>query len=283
MTFDDIRKYQLSQLELVKMMDELCSKLNLKYYIIGGTLLGAIRHDGFIPWDPDIDIAMPRKDYEKVREYFDKNKSERYFYQHYTTEKNHLSPHALIKIKDSHVIFKSAHTRFSPQYDGIYLDIFPLDSAPESKKLQKKQMKKIKHLKKIIYLKTGYVFPRDKTVKIIIKRIIGLLLSGVSFTYLNRKLDEQMQKYNDAPSDYLVSMASHYSYWKQLMPKSVYGVPVRVNFEGIPLFAPEKTDEYLTRIYGNYMQLPPEEQRNTILNTFESIEYTSEDDKQNDK
>ena len=69
MTYEETREYQLAQLELVKMVDELCSKLKLTYYIIGGTLLGAVRHGGFIPWDPDIDIAMPREDYEKMREY----------------------------------------------------------------------------------------------------------------------------------------------------------------------------------------------------------------------
>ena len=92
MTFEEIRKYQLAQLELIDVVNNLCSELNLTYYIIGGTLLGAVRHKGFIPWDPDIDIAMPRDDYEKLRQYFAENKSDRYFYQHYSTEKNHLFP-----------------------------------------------------------------------------------------------------------------------------------------------------------------------------------------------
>lgn len=277
MTFDEIREYQLAQLELIKMMDELCSKLNLTYYIIGGTLLGAVRHDGFIPWDPDIDIAMPRKDYEAVRDYFAKNESERYFYQHYSTEKNHLSPHALIRIKDSHVIFKSTSTRFNPRYDGIYLDIFPLDYAPLSNKLQKKQMKKIKRIKEIITLKAGYVYTCNNMLTIIGKRCISLLLSPVSFAFLNRKMDETMQMYNDRSAEHLVSMASHYSYWKQLMPKEIYGAPNRINFEGLSLSAPAKIHDYLTRIYGNYMELPPENQRNTILDVFERVEYVSED------
>lgn len=276
MTFDEIREYQLAQLELIKMMDKLCSKLNLTYYIIGGTLLGAVRHDGFIPWDPDIDVAMPRKDYEAVRAYFAANESERYFYEHYSTEKNHLSPHALIRIKDSHVLFKSASTRFNPRYDGIYLDIFPLDYAPSSEKLQKKQMKKIKRLKHIVTLKAGYVYPCNDMLTIIAKRCISLFLSPISFACLNRKMDETMQKYNAQPSGYLVSMASHYSYWKQLMPEAVYGKPEPINFEGLSLSAPAKTHDYLTRIYKNYMELPPEDQRNAVLDVFERIEYISE-------
>lgn len=277
MTFEGIREYQLAQLELMKMVDELCSELNLTYYIIGGTLLGAVRHDGFIPWDPDIDIAMPRKDYETIRNYFDENESERYFYQHYSTEKNHLSPHALIKIKDSHVMFKSADTPYKPKYDGIYLDIFPLDNAPLSQKLQKRQMQRIKWLKKIIYFKAGYTYPSNNLITIIMKKCISVLLTPWSFSFLNKKLDKTMQKYNGKSSEYWVSMASHYSYWKQLMPKSIYGKPERINFEGLSLLAPAQTHDYLTRIYKNYMELPPEEQRNAILDTFERIEYSSKD------
>ncbi|MBQ2865971.1 MAG: LicD family protein [Clostridia bacterium] len=279
MTFEEIREYQLAQLELIKMMDDLCSQLNLTYYIIGGTLLGAVRHKGFIPWDPDIDIAMPRKDYEAVREYFDTHKSERYFYQHYSTEKNHLSPHALIKIKESHVLFKYVSTHFKPRYDGIYLDIFPLDYAPSSKKLQKEQMRKIKILKEIVIRKAAYAYDSNSRLKIFAKRCISLLLAPISFALLNRMMDETMQKYNDHPAGYLVSMASHYSYWKQLMAASIYGEPTRIDFEGLSLAAPAETHNYLTRIYKNYMELPPEDQRNAILDVFERIEYTSEDGK----
>ena len=278
MTFEEIREYQLAQLELIKMMDDLCSQLNLTYYIIGGTLLGAVRHDGFIPWDPDIDIAMPRKDYEAIRKHFKLNKSDRYFYQHYETEKNHLSPHALIRIKDSHVIFKSFESRYKPQYDGIYLDIFPLDNAPLSKKLQNKQVKKINRLRKIVYLKAGYIYPSNSSMTIFLKKCVSALLSPWSFAFLNKKLDDTMRKYTGKSSEYLVSMASHYSYWKQLMPKSIYGTPKRINFEGLSLQSPAETHEYLTRIYKNYMELPPEDQRNTILDMFERIEYTSKDD-----
>ena len=86
-----------------------------------------------------------------------------------------------------------------------------------------------------------------------------------------------MQKYNDPAAEYLVSMASHYSYWKQLMPKSIYGTPKRINFEGLLLSAPEQVHDYLSRIYGNYMELPPEDKRSAILDVFERIEYAHEE------
>lgn len=272
MTAEEIREYQLAQLELMNMVDKLCSKLHLTYYIIGGTLLGAVRHQGFIPWDPDIDIAMPRDDYEKLREYFAQNDSKRYFYQHYSTEKNHLPGHALIKIKDSHVIFK-AKERFATRYDGIYLDVFPLDNAPLNKRLQEKQMKKIRTIKKLISLKSTKIFNKNGATVIFIKNLTSFLLSPLTFRYLNRKRDKVMRQYNGINNNYLVSMASHYSYWKQLMPSEIYGQPTRIEFEGLSLSAPAQISEYLTRIFGDYMKLPPEDSRWQIFNVFEKIDY----------
>lgn len=273
MTFEEIRKYQLAQLELIDVVNNLCSELNLTYYIIGGTLLGAVRHKGFIPWDPDIDIAMPRDDYEKLRQYFAENKSDRYFYQHYSTEKNHLFPHALLIIKGSHVKFKSRTTSYLPAYDGIYLDIFPLDNAPESQKKQAAQMKRIKRIERIIELKAAYRYRDSGILKLLAKSAVKVLLSPISFKYLNEHLDATMRKYNDPSAKTFVSMASHYSYWKQLMSKDIYGAPTKIEYEGMMLSAPEKTHEYLTRIFGDYMQLPPEEQRLAVLEKIERIEY----------
>ena len=279
MTFEEIRKYQIAQLELIRLIDDLCSKLNLTYYVIGGTLLGAVRHGGFIPWDPDIDIAMPRPDYEKLREYFAEIESDRYFYQHYSTEKNHLFPHALVKIKNSYVEIDSRITKYIPVHNGIYLDIFPLDNAPESKKKQTRQMKKIKQIEHLIDLKAEYRYRDTGMPKLIMKKLIGLLLLPVSFRTLNRRLDAAMRKYNDPSATTLVSMASHYSYWKQLMPKEIYGTPEKIIFEGETVCAPANTVDYLTRIYGDYMKLPPEDQRNSVLDKFVSVEYDNSGEK----
>ena len=272
MTIDEMREFQLAQLELITMVDKLFAELNLTYYIIGGTLLGAVRHGGFIPWDPDIDIAMPREDYEKLRVYFESNENERYFYQHYSTEKNHFLPHALIRIKNSHVIF-SKKSRYKCLCDGIYLDIFPLDNAPLDKKLQEKQMKKIRRISKLIYLKTANIYKTNNAFAFFAKYAVSILLSPLTFNYLNRKRDKIMRKYNGKDSTYLVSMASHYSYWKQLMPSEFYGEPTRIQFEGLLLSAPAMTSDYLIRIYGDYMKLPPKDKRWTALDVFQKIEY----------
>ncbi len=273
MNQEEIRKYQLAQLEIMREIDKICTDLNLQYYIIGGTLLGAIRHSGFIPWDPDIDIAMPRDDYEKLREFFKENNDSKYFYQHYTTEKNHLSPHALIKIKDSYIKKRTRVTKYTPKFEGIYLDILPLDNPPKDKKSQVRQMKSIKKWIRLVELKAGYTYLGETTIKRILKKILKIFMMPISFSYMNKKADMAMKRYSDPSSEYLVSMASHYSYWKQLMPKQWYGESNRINFENLSLCAPSQPDEYLTRIFGNYMELPPIESRYSELDAIERIDY----------
>lgn len=274
MTKEELREYQLSQLELLEITDRICKELDITYYLIGGTLLGAVRHKGFIPWDADIDIAMPRADYEVYRRYWEEHKNDRYFYQHYTTEKNHLQPHAVLKIKNTKVILNDRVSNYLPQCEGIYMDIFPLDNPPESPKQQKKQAKKIKRINRIIELKAGYRYGVTSVYKMILKKMLQFALSPVSFTQLNKELDTCMKKYSTPNGRYLVSMASHYSYWKQLMPADIYGTPARILFENEYFNAPAKTDEYLTRIYKNYMEIPPDADRYSILDYIESVEYS---------
>lgn len=275
MTETEIRNYQLSQLELLEQTDKICTELNIHYYMIAGTVLGAIRHGGFIPWDADIDIAMKREDYEKFRTYWLENPSERFVYQHYSTEKNHLSPHAILRIKGTHVFYKEREVgTFCPQHDGIYMDIFPLDDAPIQESKQKKQMKKIKFIKRVIDFKIARTYgSQTGMLKRILKKIIQICLTPFSLQYLNKILDDTMKKHDGAGSGYIVSMASHYSYWKQLMPIEMYGDPIRVNFENRLFCAPAKIDEYLKKLYGDYMKLPPEDKRFSELDAIDHIDY----------
>ena len=276
-----VKKYQMAQIELLELTDKICSELNIHYYMIGGTLLGAIRHKGFIPWDADIDIAMRRDDYELFRNYWNENQSEKYVYQHYSTEKNHLSPHAILRIKDTHVVYKERRVdKFIPQYDGIYLDIFPLDDAPLEPKKQNVQMRNIKRIKRVIDLKIARTYgSQTGPLKRVAKKVVQFLLSPFSLQFLYEKLDDEMKKYNGSGSGYIVSMASHYSYKKQYMPVGIYGQPIRVSFEDHQFCAPEKTDDYLRQLFGDYMKLPPENERYSELDAIEGIDYGSEFDK----
>lgn len=273
MNMEELREYQLAQLELLDITDKICKTNNLTYYIIGGTLLGAVRHNGFIPWDADMDIAMPREDYEKFLQYWNENPDERYFYQHFSTEKNHLSPHAILKIKNTKVVMNGMISKYKPKHEGIYMDVFPLDNPPKLPKQQEKQAQKIKKIERVIELKAGYEYGSTSALRKIAKKLLQSILSPVSFTYLNRKMDNCMKKYSSPDGEYLVSMASHYSYRKQLMPKEVYGNPIRVSFENKLYNAPAKVDEYLTRIYKDYMKIPSDDNLYSILDFIAKVDY----------
>ena len=272
---NEIRRFQNAQLALLHEADRICRELDLCYYMIGGTLLGAVRHGGVIPWDADIDIAMPRADYEKFRRYWEENSSERFFYQCYDTEKNHLSPHALLRIKGTHVIMQSMCAEKLPvSVDGIYMDIFPLDEAPVSEAEQKRQMKEVKRIRRIVELKAAYTYgTHTSKVKKLAKRIVQICLSPWKLQNLNRKLDQVMQRHTECNSGYLVSMASRYSYWKQLLPKEIYGNPQRIPFEDGMFCAPANPDALLKSVYGDYMTLPPMEERGSFLDKIAYIDY----------
>lgn len=275
----ELREYQIAQLELLDITDEICKTNNLTYYLIGGTLLGAVRHNGFIPWDADMDIAMPREDYEKFLRYWMENPSERYFYQHFLTEKNHLSPHAILKIKNTKVVMNGMVSKYSSKHEGIYMDVFPLDNPPKLPKQQKKQAKRIREIKRIVEFKAGYEYCSTSVSKKIAKKLLQIMLFPVSFTYLNKKMDNCMKEYSSPDGEYLVSMASHYSYWKQLMPKEVYGNPIQVSFENKLYNAPAKVDEYLTRIYKDYMKIPSDDNLYSILDFITKVDYNVQGEK----
>lgn len=268
-----LRKLQLAQLYLLKEVDRVCKKNGLKYYMIAGTALGAVRHKGFIPWDIDLDVAMMREDYDKLMNECAWDFGEQFFLQNYKTEKQHYSAHACLCLNGSEIKFSLSTIRGEvKKHNGIYMDIFPLDTAPADEKLQLKQAKKIRFYKKIKTLKKncknkkGFLY-----CKWIAHDLIKLLLKPFSFEYLNKKQDAIMKKYEGCGSGYVVSMASKYSYKKQLMPVSFYGEPTSVWFEDREYCAPEKLEDYLTKLYGDYMKLPPENEREGLVNIIAEV------------
>lgn len=273
MNTNDIKKLQQIELELLKKTHEICESLRIKYYLIGGTLLGAVRHGGFIPWDVDIDIAMSRKDYDIFKQYWKNNTSPKYFFQDYTTEKNHTECHALLKLKETEIRYKThKNDKYQIQHNGIYMDIFPLDFAPDDEKKQVRQAKAIKFWSGLIQAKICRDYGAGKG-KYLIKRCLSLMLKPFPFSLFQKQVEKVMKEYNDTCSNFLVSMASHYSYKKQLMPVQIYGEPKKINFEGMEYYAPNEAIKYLEQLFGDYMKLPPEDTRYKLIELIENVDY----------
>lgn len=275
MNMQEFKKLQTAQMEIMDEVHRICCENNIIYYIIGGTALGAIRHGGFIPWDLDMDIAMPRTDYERFAEICNYALSKRFIYKDYRNTTGFMHPHALICIRNTVLTIKNDKFN-SPEKSlgshGIYMDIFPLDIAPEDEKLQKKQISTINKIKKLILLKRAYRHGED-IKNSVIKPIVSKMIFWTDIDRLNIKFDKECRRYENTDSTLWCSMSSRYKYSKQCMSASIYGKPKLVKFEDREYFAPEMLEKYLEKIYGDYMKLPPESERNANLEIYDKVVF----------
>lgn len=250
-----LKELQELQFSTFEGIDTLCRKNNIIYYLIGGTLLGAVRNGGFIPWDDDMDIAMLREDYDKFLGICETQLDDSLFLQNYHTDVDFSPALSRICIKGTYVDIKSTeHLKFNK---STYIDVFPLDNIPDDDALAFKQAKDLSRIDKLINLKLYAVYNEGfLKYKKRIKKIISFLLEGIPLDYLQNKREKVMTKYSSDKTKRVCSTVSKYGYKKQMMDAGIYGTPSLVKFESGEFFAPEKYKEYLTQIYGNYMEMP---------------------------
>lgn len=253
-----LRKLQLIELEILKEVDKICKKHNIVYYMAEGSLLGTIRHNGFIPWDDDLDIAMLRSDYEKFLKIAPKEISKKYKIQHFTTIKNYWSPFIKVRYLDNSE-YAQKHIEHLTDHNGPLLDIFPIDSVPnENSPKQYIQAFKVKLYRGMLGLK---LYRKPKNLK---TYIVWFLAKFYTIKNLHQKLDKTFKKYNNENNPYLVNLASYYNYKKQTFSKDFYGTPRYVKFEDIMVPVPKEAEKILTKIYGeDYTNIPPIEKRIT--------------------
>ena len=196
-----LREVQLMQLEVMKEIHKVCVKRNIKYYMIAGSVLGAVRHGGFIPWDDDIDIAMMREDYERFKAIFpDEFNTDKYFLQHYDSDID-FKP-ALMRLCIKNTIRDFESEMHWHDCKNMFLDIFPLDNAPDENALREEQTKKILRLKSILNKKpksTIYVL-RIVTCLIHPRRLLRVCIIGTVRIYIF--MIKNIRFFIDFPRDY---------------------------------------------------------------------------------
>lgn len=268
-----LRNIQLLQMIIMDEIHRVCKSNNLRYYLIGGSALGAVRHGGFIPWDPDIDIAMPREDYELFLKKYSNQLNPNFSCHSHYTDDNFYPPHALVVLNDSMIDDGSLMMKTSLRPIGIYVDILPLDSWPIDKKNKKRQQKKLRIINLIKYRKAGFNYNSNSFLTKMVKYTISNLLSVFSWKFLNSVQQQAMMKYNYQMSNEWCSMASHYSFDKLTMNKYVFGTPQLMKFEDREYYVPENVIEYLTNLFGDYNKFPSKESQEHLRNLFVSATW----------
>lgn len=248
----EIREMQLCIIEMIKEVDSLFTQNNIQYTLLGGSVLGSIRHKGFIPWDDDMDIGIMRKNFEKAEVLL--SSMEKYTYER---AEKHIIPDA--PTGHLHLINEKYPIENSPT-----IDVFALDGVPKSK-IGRKLFRFFANIHHVSVLRT-YPKTRGKFAKYAIKLII---------IFVPNKLWDLIQKFS---LNLLMKISARYTeytgnvwgYWteKEYFKTPIYTHLIKSEFEGIQLPIPSSYDEYLTQLYNNYMELPPVEKRVPKHRTF---------------
>ena len=258
MEVEVLNKLHNCQMELLNEFVRICNENKLEYFLYGGTLLGAVRHKGFIPWDDDLDLAMPREDYERFLKIAPSNINSKFMIDNYHTNKKcYLN---FTKIRNKNTLFIQD---FQIGYDGpkgIWIDVFPLDGINKITKFQILRIKIIKSIRSIAHYKSNIFWGNNK---IKLKKFLSMFFKVIPLNSLLAFQDKIMKGNSKKKYNYFINIASQYSYKKQTMPKKVFLPAKELMFEGRKYKVPNDYDYFLKRIYGNYMELPPKEKRIT--------------------
>lgn len=247
------------QQKLFKMLmwfHDYCIKNNIRYYIVGGTLLGACRHNGFIPWDDDIDIAIPRADYNKLITSFNKRIDNYILESPYSKMADYLFSYSKLYDTTTTLIEKSHYM----MKRGLFIDIFPLDYIGNNTKEVKKNFKKFDKKHMLLSARTCAINKKRKWYKNIFIMVARLIPSFIiDNKELAIKLDKMAMSFGEK-SKYIANLNGSYRD-REIVDERFFGTPVLYEFEGAKVFGPQLYNEYLTNIYGNWRILPPENKR----------------------
>ncbi len=257
MTLDEIKKMNKVQLDIFRQFEYVCETMHLQYYMIHGSLLGALKCEGFFPYDDDIDVAMPRKDYDKFITYGQQYLSDNLFIQSSKTEEEYPLPFA--KIRDTNTVFWQPIMGNFNINQGIYIDVFPMDNYPINPFLQKWLQ-----LKNSIYqarIANGFIYERKQPL---LKKLIRKLSVIFCFS-IKEAIKKRADLYTNIPETGMVIVVGGKKK-EQGIPIDLFGNGDGLLFEQRQVICPQKYKEYLSCIYGDYDTYNP------------AKEYMNEDD-----
>lgn len=254
-----IRSMQLAELELIRLFVNICEKEHLMYYMLGGTMLGAVRHKGYIPWDDDADFGMPREDYERFLQVGGNYLPEYIKIETFQADKFHREYAAqMVNISKKVSITKTLVTTEK----NLWIDIFPLDGMPNNAVVRKLHQIRLLLLRKLFLLSEMDIFvPTKCETRSWYNRLGFFVCSHIPIQKLLSPqkrfsaIEKALRKYPYEHSEYNLNMMGAYKF-KEMFHKKVFGKGTLYLFEDMKLRGPEDYDFYLSQLYGDYMTPP---------------------------
>ncbi len=263
LTEDEVRRMQLLELEMMCELDRVCRKNNINYCIYGGTLLGAVRHKGFIPWDDDMDVAMLREDYEKFKQHIDELNPDICFFQDHDTDPEYIWGYA--KLRRTGTKYIRAGQEHLKYKNGVFIDIEPMDDVPNSLVLQIILDFELFILRKILWSRVAV--KNETGFKKLVYSILHLVPVELVF---NRYRHYQAKSRNDSKNNVrilsLPSLGKCYVKTNPFRTKFSWSKKwilekEEFEFEGKKFYGSRYADAFLRYEYNDYMRLPPKEKR----------------------
>ena len=252
------RKIQEKMLEILVYFENFCTENGLKFTLCGGTCLGAVRHGGFFPWDDDVDVFMLREDYEKLQGLWEKNADTSRYACVRSNESINIH-HSATEIKDNTTTFINRHSVNSDIHHGLMIDVIPVDGVPAASWRRCLQM-----VDSMIYCCFNFQrLPehKGKVTYYATKLALGVFRSPKVRYKIWKGAERRIARYGTENCDLVASFGEGTSIMKMRFPTAWFENPATMDFEGHLMPVPANTDEYLRISFGDYMQLPPEEDR----------------------
>lgn len=254
----ELRDVQIKSLEILDVFHNFCKQNNLTYFVCGGCCIGAIRHKGFIPWDDDIDVFMPRRDYEKLNVLW-KSQMKNTKYNCCRSDETGFYRSLLTYISDEETTFIKERQKDLDISHGIRLEILPIDGCPDSKVKRKIQI--FWALVFQIFVNQEAPTSKGKLLEIIGKIMLFPFRTWKSRCKIWKYAERKMSKYNFDTCNKITELCARYQYMINEYPREVFSDIVYKKFENTEIPLPIGYDTYLSMAFGDYMKIPPKEKQ----------------------